>query len=117
LHGDLITDSIPHLNERREQAVLLDLADMEHMLPSDLPAHASIRRSDPASQQSCLGSGGTCLCASRHRLHRAISEKLGFELHCRPASDERAGRGIRTAGAQGWKISSGTPWRSSSSTT
>lgn len=32
-HGDLITDSIPHLNERREQAVLLDLADMEHMLP------------------------------------------------------------------------------------
>lgn len=30
-HGDLIMDSIPHLGKRKEQTILLDLADMEHM--------------------------------------------------------------------------------------
>jgi hypothetical protein len=31
-HGDLIADSIPHLGERKAATVVLDLADMEHML-------------------------------------------------------------------------------------
>lgn len=31
-HGDLIADSVPHLGERKEQTIVLDLTDMEHML-------------------------------------------------------------------------------------
>ena len=31
-HGDLITDSIAHLGERKAQTIVLDMADMEHML-------------------------------------------------------------------------------------
>ncbi len=35
-HGDLVYDLIPHLKKRKEQTVLLDLADTEHMLAYNL---------------------------------------------------------------------------------
>ena len=35
-HGDLVYDLIPHLKKRKEQTVLLDLADTDHMLAYNL---------------------------------------------------------------------------------